>query len=245
MGITMVSNHLDEVLQTVCPTVMVPRYEALLPLESNGHRFLAAGDGLYAEIRRPWVRSVFRIAKSVTPLPYGKISASTHFSLDRGQFSELIGRFILEAREVSPKEHATWLSFEDGDGLAYEPVAVESSSSGHICYHRPDVTGKRVLAVDLHSHGRAPAFWSTTDNHDDNDDAKLAIVFGNLDAPQPTVMARFLALGVTIDFSERMSAHSPSWSDWFACELLSESDRTGGGQAGGFVSLSSNKLFRK
>jgi PRTRC genetic system protein A len=90
--------------------------------------------------------------------------------------------------------------------LRYESVRVESCGSGHIRYRRPAVTGARTLAIDLHSHGRHPAFWSPTDDRDDCDDAKLAVVFGDLDAPQPSVKARLLALGAKIDFSEWLAS---------------------------------------
>jgi PRTRC genetic system protein A len=195
-------NKLDATLQGVCPTVMVPRHEALMPLAESGHRFLAARDGLYAEVKRPWLRSTFRVAESAVPLPYGEVIPATHFSIDRRQLAESLDRFIEEARQAFPKEHAAWLSFMDGEGLRYEPVRVESSGGGHIRYRRPTVAGGRVLAIDIHSHGRHDAFWSVTDDRDDKDDAKLAIVFGNLDAPQPSVKARLLALGAAMDFSE-------------------------------------------
>lgn len=202
----MALNGLDAILQGLCPTVMVPRHESLEPLAENGHRFLAAGDGLYAEIRRPWLRSTFRIAESAIPLPYGTVTPITHLTLRRDQLQELLGQFIEEARLAFPNEHAAWLSFEEGVGLRYELVKVESSGGGHIRYRRPSVSGPRVLAVDIHSHGRHPAFWSSTDDRDDCDDAKLAVVFGDLDAPQPSVKARLMALGTVIDFSESVAA---------------------------------------
>ncbi len=195
-------NRLDAILQGVCPTVMVPRREPLVSLTENGHRFLAAHDGLYAEIKRPWLHSIFRVAESAIPLPYGEVIPATHFSIYRRQLAESMDRFIEEAQQAFPNEHAAWLSFTDGEGLRYEPVKIETSGSGHIRYRRPAVSCGRVLAVDIHSHGRHPAFWSATDDLDDNDDAKLAIVFGNLDAPQPSVKARLLALGAEMDFSE-------------------------------------------
>lgn len=45
-----------------------------------------------------------------------------------------------------------------------------------------------TVAVDLHTHGRAPAFWSADDDRDDQG-IKVAGVFGLLDQPRP--MARF------------------------------------------------------
>lgn len=198
-------NRLDATLQSVCPTVMVPAYEPLLPLSENGHRFLCARDGLYAELHRPWLHAVFRIAESAVPLPYGLPEAQTHLAFEKGQLAELLDRFVAQARAAFPREHAAWLSFDDA-GLHYEPVDVMSSGGGHIRYRRPSVIGSRTLAVDLHSHGRHPAFWSETDDHDDHDDAKLAIVVGNLDRDEPTFKARLTMLGAVMDLSEWLAS---------------------------------------
>ena len=51
-----------------------------------------------------------------------------------------------------------------------------------------------TLAVDLHSHGRAPAFWSADDDADDNG-VRVCGVFGHLDRAQPTAKFRLVLNG--------------------------------------------------
>lgn len=194
-------NKLDTTLHAVCPTIMVPCYEDLEPLTESGHRFLAAKDGLHVELHRPWLHMVFPVAESVIPLPYGGIAPVTNLCFNPRQLSSELNRFIEEARRACPKEHAAWLSFDSGKGLRYEETTVLSSGDGHIRYKRPSLTGTRTLAVDLHSHGRHPAMWSSVDDIDDVDDAKLAVVVGNLDKKHPSIAARLLALNASIDMS--------------------------------------------
>jgi len=49
------NNMLDAALQTACPTLMVPKYAELPAMDKPGQRFLSASDGLWIEIRRPWM----------------------------------------------------------------------------------------------------------------------------------------------------------------------------------------------
>ena len=62
-------NALDLALQAACPAVMIPRYEPLALLTSDSHRFLIAGDGMYVEVRRPWLHAVLKVMDSPIPLP--------------------------------------------------------------------------------------------------------------------------------------------------------------------------------
>lgn len=90
-------NKLDQNLQFLCPTVMVPRFEQLQPLDANGHRFLAAGDGLWIEVKRSWLNARMPIASSPLRLPYGMVEPVVDFRFGRGLLP-LLERFTLEAR---------------------------------------------------------------------------------------------------------------------------------------------------
>lgn len=50
--------------------------------------------------------------------------------------------------------------------------------------------------MDCHSHGRHPAYFSSTDNQDDRHDVKMALVIGNCDRSNPSVAARLCAKGL-------------------------------------------------
>lgn len=197
-------NPLDATLQAACPTVMVPRYEELTLLNDDSHRFLIAGDGLYAEVRRPWIHAILKVVESPIPLPYGPAPRLFNINLHRRALVGGLQHFIRRAREASPLEHAAWLTYDPVEGaVGYVEPEIISRSEGHIRYHRPDATPRCLPVVDVHSHGILPAFFSGTDERDDRtDDAKLAFVVGNLDKAEVTVTMRFVGFGLSLDLSE-------------------------------------------
>jgi PRTRC genetic system protein A len=200
-------NHLDAILQTLCPTVMAPIHEGLSPLAEDGHRFVSARDGLHVELRRPWLHARWPVAESVIELPYGPADTFVHFAFG-AEIATHLGRFIAEARAALPSEHACWLAFDRATGLlTYEGANVLSATSGHIEYRRPRLPANRVLAVDIHSHGSGRPFFSVTDDADALDDAKLEIVVGHLDRLAPSVVCRLSLIGgLRVDYSNWLTA---------------------------------------
>jgi len=190
-------NHLDAILQQVAPTVMVPRYDKLDPLASNGHRYLAAADGLWLEVRRPWLHMVGKIADSEIPLPYGIVEPFNAYAFDARDLDPLIVRFELEARAALPNEHAAWALWDEAARrLVYAPVQTLHASAGGIAATRPRIAGNEHLAIDMHSHGILPAGFSATDDADDAGEVKISIVVGSLDRLRPTLATRLCAMGL-------------------------------------------------
>ena len=197
-------NKLDAMLQGVCPCVMVRRYEELALLEADGHRFLIGGDALHVEVRRPWLHAILKVVDSPVPLPYGQPPLLFSINIERQALVGGLQHFIRRARDVSPQEHAAWLTFDPNGGtLGYVEPEVIARGTAHIQYHRPDATASCLPAVDCHSHGLLPAFFSHTDERDDrSDDAKLAFVVGSLFEARPTIAMRFVGFGLAVDLSE-------------------------------------------
>ena len=71
---------------------------------------------------------------------------------------------------------------------------VRSTAHG-IEYRMPPLARDESIAVDLHTHGLLPAFWSATDDRDDRS-VKVAGVFGNLDREQPSAAFRLVLNGM-------------------------------------------------
>ncbi len=199
-------NKLDTLLQSTCPCVMCPRYEPLELLAADSHRFLIAGDGLYCEVRRPWIHAILKVTSSPIPLPYGQPPELFDLRVHRQDLIAGLGRFIERSRVVAPLEHAAWLTFDPvRNKLDYIEPEVISQGRGHIRYHRPDATPDCLPILDCHSHGNLPegAFFSGEDDGDDlGDDAKLAFVVGNLDQPEVSVVMRFVGFGLTVDLTD-------------------------------------------
>lgn len=194
----------DAMLQAHVPAVMVPRHSALPSFHASGHRLLVAQDGLWIDVRRPWLHLVWPIAPSPIPLPYGPLNDAMDFGFSWDSFGALLDQFRAEAIRALPNEHAAWLVWDDKlQALFYYPVIAISSGPAGIEMHRPKLEPHEHLAGDVHSHGLLAACFSSTDDADDAGEVKLSVVLGNLDDPgAETQVMRLCAHGLFIPFEE-------------------------------------------
>lgn len=195
----------DALLQAHVPTVMVPRFcELRWPLDSNGHRYLVAEDGLWIEVKRPWLHLLWPIAPSPAPLPYGPLRDAMEFAFGWPALEILAAQFRLDAILALPNEHAAWLVWDEtAQVLRYRSVFATSAGPAGIAFIRPILAPHEHLAVDLHSHGALSACFSATDDEDDAGEVKLCVVLGNLDRPDAQTQAtRLCAHGIFIPFEE-------------------------------------------
>lgn len=197
-------NRLDSALQAELSAVMVPRYEPLSLLDSDGQRLLLAQDGIHCEIRRAWLHAILPDAKLTMRVPYGEVPDLLKIGVRSRDLVAHIARFIQEAKQRTHREHAAWMCFQpESQSLDYFAPTIESAGAAHIRYQRPSARPDYLPAIDCHSHALLPAFFSTTDDSDDaGDDAKLAFVVGNVDRAIPTVVMRLSAFGLVRDLSE-------------------------------------------
>lgn len=189
----------DRMVQDHAPTVMVPSHSELQPLASAGHRYLAAGDGIWLEVRRPWLHLTWPILAGAR-LPYGEVRRK--IQLEFKMPVDLIAHFVDDARRALPDEAAAWIVWNELDQrLEYVNVGTYEASPGGIRYARPRLEAHQHLAIDLHSHGAASAFFSATDNEDDAGEVKIAGVIGSLAEADktPSAVFRLCALGVHVN----------------------------------------------
>lgn len=192
-------NPIDLALQSVTPTVMVPKFGTFEPLLRAGHRFLVAADGLWLEVRRPWVYFRRRLAaQTEVAMPYGALQED--FSLSFGTVPRnLVLSFADYARTRCPLECAAWVVWnEHTKEFDLRTLAETSVGNEHVDVVRPKLDDGEHLVVDLHSHGRLPAFFSSEDDNDDKGEVKISGVVGNCDQDQLTVKFRFCANGLFI-----------------------------------------------
>lgn len=185
----------DLALQASCPVLAAPRFGELPPMD-NGQRILIAANGLFVQVKLDWLDCIQRLAPATGfPLPYGEVQERMAFAFGRLPIA-LIEQFVAQARERLPDETAGALIYSRASGglrlVVHPPL---SASPGHVRYGVSSLAAGETLAVDLHTHGRLPAFWSPTDDVDDTG-IKIAGVFGDLHRPQPTAAFR-LALNGT------------------------------------------------
>ena len=88
----------DVALQSMMPTVMVPRYSQLEELDTAGNRILMAANGVWLEVCRAWLYVRVPIAKpSVIPVPYGLVREELRFGFGKLPRA-MVAQFIEQAR---------------------------------------------------------------------------------------------------------------------------------------------------
>jgi len=204
----------DALLHAVTPAYCVPVHGAFEQIIGHGHRYLVAADGLWLEVRRPWLHLLWPLANIGEPVkpapgfrthhatPFGRLNPCVEIAFGKVP-QDFIRSFAERGSTSCPNERGAWISWEHGiEGTEprlvwSEPVDTEGTP-GALHYDRPEHTANLSPCIDLHTHGTAPAFFSPTDDQDDAHDVKIAIVIGNLDQPVPTIAARLCCLGVFI-----------------------------------------------
>lgn len=194
-------NPIDRAVQTVTPTVMVPRHEPFQVLTEPGHRFLVAEDGLWLEVFRPWLYTRLPVAQQDrVAMPYGKMTHHVELGCGKLKWPPIID-FMKDAGLTPETEIAGGVIWNEAtDAWRYERFVAIEASGGHIKYERPRLQQGEHLVLDMHSHGKHPAYFSETDNTDDRGDVKLALVIGKLkeESDQPDLCVRLCALGIYV-----------------------------------------------
>jgi PRTRC genetic system protein A len=185
----------DAALQAACPVLPVPRFGELPPA-TPGQRVLLARDGVYLEVTRSWFGCVHKLASLPInpPLPYGVVREVIHFAFGVIPIT-LLERFVAYGRQCLPNEAAGALVYsrERGSLRLVLHEALQAGPDG-IDYRVADLGAGEELAIDLHTHGTLSAFWSATDNADDQG-VKVCGVFGNLDRSRPSAAFRLAVNG--------------------------------------------------
>lgn len=191
----------DQLLQRQFPVHVAPRFGEFVRLATTGDRFVVTANGLVMETRRPWVYAVLplQLDAPLRPVPFGAGPAPC-FRLTCGKPPAEFGeRFLAQARKALPNETAAWITWSDRtEKFRYREVVVLEHSPDHIRYERPDLDDGEHLVVDMHSHGRAPAFFSFTDESDDRGTLQLSCVVGNVDRDEPSQETAIRCLGITL-----------------------------------------------
>jgi PRTRC genetic system protein A len=189
-------NPVDHVLQTSFPSLPVPTREPVAPMSAPGERLLIASNGAFLEINRPWIRLVRLLGSYAwqTPVPYGKAVNETVVRCGPVP-ADLVAEFARMARVALPNEVGAWITWNASTG-AFRLLPLSSLSHGpsHLRYERPKLDADEWLVVDCHSHGRGKAFFSSTDDRDDQHDVKLALVLGHCHQT-PSVALRLCVKG--------------------------------------------------
>jgi PRTRC genetic system protein A len=190
---------MDMAIAASFPLIAATHDQPVAPAAGNGMRYIAGQTGLWREVKLPWVLLRHKIAESQFPLPYASVHSVVEFTCGPLP-AHLVREFVAEAREASPQEMAgVFLWHEGTDSWRYERREGKRVQTDYISYTEVRAREGEHIVVDVHSHGRHPAFFSEQDNEDDRGSMKVSLVLGNLDCPTPSSQMRLCIAGHIIN----------------------------------------------
>ena len=198
----------DAVLQSTCPVVIAPRFGALPPMPP-GQRLIAAANGLFVQVKLDWLDCVHCLTPQGLglPLPYGSLKEHLRFAFGVLPI-RLIEQFVDAGRHALPNESAGALIYSRSNRRLRLAICEPAHCSPtRIDYRLPLMAADETLAVDLHTHGRLPAFWSDEDDRDDQG-IKVAGVFGRLHEERPDACFRLGLHGLSLPLPHPWAASS-------------------------------------
>lgn len=199
----------DAVLQSTCPVVIAPRFGALPPMPP-GQRLIAAANGLFVQVKLDWLDCVHCLTPQGLglPLPYGSLKEHLRFAFGVLPI-RLIEQFVDAGRHALPNESAGALIYSRSNRRLRLAICEPAHCSPtRIDYRLPLMAADETLAVDLHTHGRLPAFWSDEDDRDDQG-IKVAGVFGRLHEDRPAACFRLVLNGLYLALPHPWATSSP------------------------------------
>ncbi|HQR21912.1 MAG TPA: PRTRC system protein A [Burkholderiaceae bacterium] len=189
---------LDAALLAALPTLPMPCYGEFTPLDESGQRLLLGSNGVFLEVRRPWLHAVAECGwiDPCLRLPYGTVTPRIelpHGALPRA----LVDEFLAVARERLPNEVAGAMVLDLRTGaISLRVHADEDAGPARVRYHMERLAAHESLVVDIHSHGALGAGFSAQDDDDDAGATKIAVVVGRVEDEQPQIAVRLCLHGV-------------------------------------------------
>jgi PRTRC genetic system protein A len=193
----MAPHPFDVILQSSRPTLPVPLHGALDEMTEDGDRLLLASNGIFMEVRRPWVHARVRIAAPLpVAVPWGKTKGFTKLICGTPP-QHLLQEFICFAKQVSPLECGAILTWREDGTWRLRILESEFASDSYLKFVRPALDEGEHFVVDVHSHGSYGAEFSRTDDlQDSNGELKIAGVYGFVSESRPLVSWRFCNNGL-------------------------------------------------
>lgn len=188
----------EKLLLAQLPLVAVPPETRIERLDKNGQRLLVAGNGIFIEVRRDWLYAIRSCGGLDADLqtPFGPFQEVTELAGKRIPRA-LVDAFVERARAASPKEVGALITYD----LVLRRWALRmnrslSASADALSYEIPDLASSEHRCVDIHSHGEAPAFLSSTDRRDTRGTTAVVMVAGKVSEPKADIIAYLYLQGM-------------------------------------------------
>lgn len=190
---------LDTFYQTACPTVPVPIYGKLPAMAASGKRLLVAADGLYLEIKRPWLSAIAKLSDIPTAIcvPYGRVTPKIELLCGQPPI-EFLQRFLQQCQDDFPNETAAWITWSAATRqFCYIVPEITLATPTRVKINCPELDENESLVLDLHSHGLGSAYFSDEDDADDaQGGVRISGVLGRVHSNAPEAVFRLHLGGI-------------------------------------------------
>lgn len=168
-----------------------------------GYNYILASNGLFLRASNPLLSATIQVAPAEVR---GLAPLAERLTLTHGRIPFSLMEFVLHFLQgPGPEELYLAVVWQDG---AYQRVIPEQTGTpASVQYQR----ARRVL-LDVHTHGKMSAFFSSTDDHDEQG-FQLYMVLGRLDQPVKEVALRLGVYGyfAPLDWGEVFDRPPPTW----------------------------------
>ncbi len=197
----------------VPPVGRSPAIDALRTARAS-HGFAIGTDGMMLILRRPWLQLDYRVTEGPEcHAPYGETGPDAVLLRCGLIPGALLGRILDHFRQALPNEAAAFVLWNERTGeFSIDFPVIDAATPSRLVYRTPHPGPDCHVVCDLHSHGTSPAFFSATDDADDRNSTKVAVVVGRLGQSEaPLFAARLCAGGMflplpSLPFSEAPDA---------------------------------------
>lgn len=183
-------------LQPDLDAIMGYSFVHQLPLpgsSSSGLEYLVGSNGVFARASRPGIAVLMPVSRHEQPLkglakidPHLTVSPSVPEAL-------LLEMWRLSCQSCTDAEQSMELLFHllwvEGQWQLIVPEQVQESTSCRPLHTDRDSSTNRA-AIEIHSHGRMAAFFSTVDDQDESSGFRLYGVLGKVRSVHPEIMLR-------------------------------------------------------
>lgn len=180
----------------VPPSGSSPAIEALSASRA-GHGFIVGSDGMMLILRRPWLKLNWRVTEGPEcHAPYGEVGEDTIILRCGLVPAHLVDEVLAHFHQALPNEAAAFIIWNERTGeFSIDFPEIYEATPARLVYRTPQPGPDCHVLVDIHSHGVMAAFFSATDNADDANATKIAVVVGHLLEPNGQSMATRLCAG--------------------------------------------------
>lgn len=196
-------NDFDKAIAEAFPLVAAPKKEPLDARVGSGIRYVVGSNGLAREVMLPFMRVVHMVSGfgPKVNLPYGAVEPVAEMWFE-GIPRELIREFKQAAVDALPNEVAgAFIWDECSNDFRFAKRETLVANGGYVSYREVKLEQGEHLVVDVHSHASHPAYFSSTDDKDDNGSMKFSLVLGNVDTPSVSSAFRLNLAGYTFPAS--------------------------------------------